>query len=165
MENNNCMVNLPYPDIEGVKPNLHLAQFIKDAYMGRDGELSGISDYIYQSIVLEESVPMFTQLLECMAITEMEHFKILGKLILLLGENPYIRSQIRTNIIKPNTDISENLAALITNNIKKEEKSIQMYEKIISLSGDTVLNAILQRIIIDEEHHIKLFNDMLVKIQ
>ena len=50
---------------------------------------------------------------------------------------------------------------LLKNNIKDEEIAIKNYKDIIKYANDEIITDIINRIILDEEHHIKIFKSIL----
>ncbi len=165
METQTCILNLSYPDISDISPDPRLASLLYEAYAGRQGEITAISNYIYQSIVFKDPAPILSELLECISITEMKHFKILGKMILLLGRDPVIKAQIRGTPIDHRATLISNMENALTQNIESEKRAVEYYKKVALHTHDKAVTAMLKRIIMDEEHHIKLFYDMLEKIR
>ena len=90
MENNLDLyrAKLPYPPIVVVKPNKHYAEIIQTSFAGAVSEFSAISQYIYHHLRTEDQYPEISKALESIAIVEMYHLEILGKLIIKLGGNP-----------------------------------------------------------------------------
>ena len=87
-------VSLPYPPAnESFATDLNFARSLIAPLLG---ELQSVSDYIYQSIILEKEYPSLSKTLEGIAIVEMRHYKMLSQLIYALGLDPYINNRIRT---------------------------------------------------------------------
>ena len=85
---NLCKAKLPYPPIVVAKPNKHYAEIIQVNFAGAVSEFSAISQYINHHFRTENQYPEISKTLEHIAIVEMYHLEILGKLIIKLGGNP-----------------------------------------------------------------------------
>ena len=58
-------------------------------------------------------------------------------------------------------NIARKQMELLKNNIKVEEIAIKNYKDIIKYANDEIITDIINRIILDEEHHIKIFKSIL----
>ncbi len=156
MEKNeySCVLNLPYPCIKGRDNNRLVAELLYKAYLS---ELYAISEYSYQEILFENEYKVAAEIIECIAITEMKHFKMLGKLIFELGYDPKIKftDGMRKSIkISRNPSVNEAFFKnAIYGDIVDERSSAANYRKIVELTDDKDIKAIINRIILDEEHH------------
>ncbi|MDD2212864.1 MAG: manganese catalase family protein [Clostridia bacterium] len=156
----------PYPEVKVLGPNLYYAELLMDDYAGVTSEFTAINQYLYHYFFFEDIDEELGELLENVAINEMLHMEILAETIKKLGGNPVIRGSYSTNgnywhggFIYYGTQLCERLKA----NIEAEYKAIENYQKHICLIADPNVQAILQRIILDEKVHIKLFNQALRK--
>ncbi|MHB8076160.1 ferritin-like domain-containing protein [Desulfosporosinus fructosivorans] len=156
----------PYPEIKVQGPNIHYAELLMDDYAGVVSEFTAISQYIYHHFFFKDIDQQLGQLLENVSITEMLHMEILAELIKKLGGNPVIRGSYSTagkfwtgNYIYYGTNLCEQLKA----DINAEYKAIEEYQKHIRSIADPYIQAILYRIILDENVHIRLFNQALAK--
>ena len=165
----NCKIKLlcespeAYPEIRVERPNPYYARLLSAAYSGQESELAAILTYSYGALVSRGKCPKeLYETLECISSVEMRHMEMLGKLIVLLGGD--------ARYIMPNGRASINTAALpyacaperiIRNSIAGEEGAIRLYRELIRNIGDECIRAVLRRIILDEEQHIKIFKEML----
>lgn len=154
----------PYPEIKIQHPNIHYAELLMDDYAGVVSEFTAISQYLYHHFIFREIDENLGELLENISITEMRHMDILAGLIRKLGGNPVIRGSYSTsgnfwmgNFIHYGTNLCEQLKA----DIDAEYKAIGEYQKHTRSITDPNIQAILQRIILDEKVHIRLFNQAL----
>lgn len=164
MENNSCRLALSYPDISNIAPDIRIAALLYDAYAGRYGELSAISDYTYQSIMLKDDMPLLSELLECISITEMEHFKMLGNAIRILGSNPIVKTHIKGIEVNQAQPITNKIEKILLSNIENEKRAAAYYKKVALHTKETDLVLFLKRLAADEEHHAMLFSDILNKL-
>jgi len=150
----------PYPEIKVRCPNLHYAEMLMDDYAGAVSEFTAINQYLYHHFFFQKVGKKLGELMENIAINEMRHMEILADLIIQLGGNPVIRGGCSTegrfwtgNLIYYGANIREQLQA----DINAECQAIKGYQKHIRLISDTYIQAVLQRIILDERVHLRLF--------
>lgn len=156
----------PYPEIKVQGPNRHYAELLMDDYAGVVSEFTAINQYLYQYFYFKDVDKKLGELLENVSITEMLHMEMLAEVIKKLGGNPVIRGSYSTsgkfwtgNHVYYGTSLCEQLKA----DIIAEYKAIEEYQKHIRAIPDPYVQAILQRIILDEKVHILLFNQALAK--
>ena len=164
----NCKIKLlcespeAYPEIRVERQNPYYARLLFAAYAGQESELAAILTYSHGALVSRGKCPKeLYETLECISAVEMRHMEMLGKLIVLLGGD--------ARYILPNGRASINTAALpyacaperiIRNSIAGEEGAIRLYRELIRSINDECVRAVLRRIILDEEQHIKIFKEM-----
>lgn len=155
----------PYPSIKNLQENKKLAYKIKKVYAGNYSELSCTMKYIYQSLILNDELKEIKEALKKIAIVEMHHLDILGKMLIKLGLNPaytYInKSDNETYWQSDLIDYSTDIIEFLHTNIKIEEKAIKEYQKLIKYADDEIITDIFQRIILDEENHVRIFKSIL----
>lgn len=156
----------PYPEIRVQGPNLYFAEILMDDYAGMVSEFTAISQYLYHYFFFKDIDKELGELLENVSINEMLHMEILAEIIKLLGGNPVIRGSYSTygnywngSFVYYGTNLCERLKA----DIDAEHKAIEEYQKHIYFITDPNIQLILQRIILDEKVHIRLFNQALLK--
>ncbi|MCQ2399626.1 MAG: hypothetical protein MJ072_03880, partial [Clostridia bacterium] len=82
-------VDLPYPDFEDLTEDKTSAIVISPSYAGLHGELRSILQYVYHARYFEKNgLKEIADTLLSVAVCEMEHISILGKLLIKLGLNP-----------------------------------------------------------------------------
>ena len=169
---NNCsfagvkpvMVDLPYPEIKVRGRNRNYADLLNVDYCGFVSELSAIMQYINNEnrISLEECAMARTLL--GIAIAEMMHLQKLGELIVLLGGNVDFSCKTcngRPKLWSPEyLTIPENIDKMLTADIEAEKDAVRQYEMHIKMIDDDCVNAVLRRIILDEEYHIMLLKSL-----
>ncbi len=154
------MVDLPYPPVRVREKNLSYANLLSIDYCGAVSELSAITQYINNENRLScEKCPIARTLLG-IAIAEMMHLQKLGELIYLLGGKVDFAAKScngRRQLWTPDyLDIPENAVKMITADIEAERAAINQYEMHMDRIKDDCVNAVLARIIKDEEYHIML---------
>ncbi|MDU5105513.1 ferritin family protein [Clostridium sp.] len=153
-----CSIMLPYPEIDIKEKNLYYAKLIKKCYCGIYSELTLINQYNYQYFLME---PHLKEIFKKISKVEKEHLDILGDIIIALGYEPSFAFEKKNKYFYwtskyINTDAS--LKNMLINNINSERELIKEYRKITNIIENESIIAILNRIILDEELHIKIFN-------
>jgi bacterioferritin len=168
MKDNNCRLDLPYPEASASKENSELASRLSALYAGRYSELSALAGYTYQHLVLKDKYSYIADTLECLSITEMKHFELLGKLIVSLGGDPLIGETDRRRLYYWNGSYAESalrLDRVIADDIRNERRAVADYSAFLNYSEDPGVNAVIERIIKDEEHHIEILSDIYDEIK
>ncbi len=167
---NNCsftglkpiMVDLPYPEIKVQRRNREYADLLSVDYCGFVSELSAITQYINnENRIAGERCSMARTLLG-IAMAEMMHLQKLGELIVLLGGDIDFSAKTCNGCLKMWTpeylSIPENVDKMLAADIEAEKEAIRQYEMHINMINDDCVNAVLRRIILDEEYHIFLLD-------
>ncbi len=157
MDINKFASELPYPEITP-QENLRDAKLLMPNYSGQHGELTAILLYAYQSYISWADELLYSTL-ENIAIVEMHHHEMLGKAIYKLGGYPVMGAKTFWNGSYVNYTIEP--VKFLEFNIKAEEIAIMNYEKTILNLEQEDVKLLLERIILDEEIHIKIFRQLL----
>jgi bacterioferritin len=160
------IVNLPYPEPRVERPNRNYANILLKDYAGGVSEFTAVSLYSYQHFVSDGKYDDYAELVGGVSMAEMKHLELLGETIKMLGVKPiYI-----DNAFPPGNlwtaryvNFTISIRAMLAEDIRAEMKAIENYKYHISIIDDKYIKELLQRIIIDEELHIKLFNNMYEK--
>lgn len=148
--------DLPYPEIQ-VEKNLADSKLLMKSFGGAVSEMTAIMTYTYQHFVATNTA--LKELLEGVSITEMKHFDLLGNAITALGGYPVIGGKAYWSGSQVNYTLDQK--RFLMQNIIAEENAILHYERtILNLSNESV-KLLIERIILDEEIHVKLFKDFL----
>ena len=140
------------------EPNFTYAVWLYDAYAGKDSELSAITTYLYQAIVLDR--PEFDALLRPIAFDEMSHLDLLGKALRDLGVDPRYGSFLKGHWIDWRAhyvDYTIDLCSLLELNIKDEAKAHLHYLELAQKIPIPEIQLILTRMAADEERHCQCF--------
>lgn len=155
-------VNIPYPEVSVEKKDIEIAKDLLNSYAGRVSEDSAIHDYVFQMMMQDNEE--IKKILRGVAIVEMEHLDILGRLIYALGLIPLFASVVdnKTKWFSGEyVNYEKNWEQTLLDNIFQEEVAIKNYEKIIAKTKDKNVKYILKRIILDERIHIEIFTKLL----
>ena len=150
---------LPYPKVE-VSEDLAQAKLLMPNYAGAQGELTAVMTYCFQNYV-SPKYPEIAKAMMGIAKTEMHHHRLLGDTIFQLGGYPIMGARTYWNGSMANYTL--NPQKYLQQNIIAEETAIMNYElTILNLDNESV-KMLLERIILDEEVHIKIFRELLTQ--
>ena len=161
-EERNC------PSLEGIKEDLQTLRLISPAYAGREGELTAVLQYVYQSIMFEKQGDSESaKTLLKIAVNEMHHLEILGTMITKLGAPPVFSacppypvgfySASCVNYAKtPRQMISADICA--------EENAVSEYERILLRVKNSAVAEVISFLLEEEREHLKTFNAMLAAL-
>lgn len=146
---------IPYPEYKVLNKNIKFANMLRENFAGGDGELSAITQYIYEHIITNEEL---SSILLSIAIEEMKHLNIVGELVTQYGGRPiYANYQGELwNADNVKYDIYD-LKDLMKYNIKSEELAIEGYKKAMNVTNNITVKKLLDRIIYDEKIHKNIF--------
>ena len=157
-------VDLPYPDMINVKTDVKTARAIGYAFSSAHSELKTILQYVYHYLYFkklgdDESAKVILGIAFC----EMKHMEVLGDLMIKLGADPvfyYPTPLFNENSIS-GISYSKIKQKMIFDDVSGEMVAINGYKKIISTISDQTVRNVIERIVLDEELHVKLLQDIL----
>lgn len=166
-------VNMPYPDTDGIKRDEKIARIISPAYASLSGELNAVMQYVYHyfNFKISDDADNADVMLG-IALAEMNHLEKLGELLITLGVDPVYTAYppYKTDFYSARgVSYSKTAVKMLLDDIAGELAAINEYQKILDKipktdNGERV-GAIIYRIIIDEELHVKILKDALKKIK
>ena len=155
-----AMADLPYPPIQVKEKNRSYADLLSVDYCGSVSELSAITQYINNENRLSCGNCPLTAAVLGIAMAEMMHLQKLGELINLLGANiDFVAKQPGKKPMMwtpAYLTLPENAKKMLWADIESEKAAIHQYRMHIGAIKDPYVNAVLLRIIKDEEYHIML---------
>lgn len=155
-------INLPYPKLTGTLYPQDV-RCIVDDYSGRAGELTAITQYIYQQYISHSFDEELAKELLRIAIVEMHHHELLGEAIAQMGGDP-IMGGSTCFWSGSNVNYTKNPVTFLRNNIQAEYQAIANYRRSIACVRNESLKELLARIIMDEELHIEIFTQQLKRL-
>lgn len=162
------MMDLPYPPIQVREKNRAYANLLSIDYCGSVSEMSAITQYINNENRLScERCPIAKTILG-IAMAEMIHLQKLGELIFLLGGVIDFAAKHQNGKQKMWTPeyltIPENARKMMMADVESEKAAINQYKMHIKMINDNYVNAVLARIIKDEEYHIILLQALMQEL-
>lgn len=163
-----AMVDLPYPPTGVKERNQKYADLLSMDYCGSVSEMSAITQYINNENRMScEKCPLAKTILG-IAMAEMIHLQKLGELIHLLGGNiDFVARQSngRQKMWTPAyLTIPQNVEKMIWADIESERAAINQYKIHMKAINDEYVNAVLARIIKDEEYHIMMLQAVMEEL-
>ena len=159
------IVDLPIPSLENIGYDVKTARIISSAYAGRHGELSATLQYVYHNLnFLGQNYSNIADVMMGIALAEMDHFKILGELLYKLGVDPVYSEMPPYKYNFYNTacvNYSNSVQKMLLDDISSEMLAVKEYEKMAKLVDNDDVSAILLRIALDEQLHIKVLRETL----
>ena len=159
-------IDITYPEVKGKEKNSKYIDLILLNYSSAISEFDAIAQYTYHQIALTYSNKEISDTLCGISIVEMHHLEMLGKIIILLGGEPgYWINNKKKNYWSGklvNYDLSS-IKDILTIDIQDEKAAIKQYKETIAQIDDKYINAVLKRIILDEEFHIQLLVNLYTK--
>lgn len=153
-------LDIPYPEIKIHCPNTGYARLLQGSYAGPVSEFTAVSQYFYQHVLEESSCPEAAKVLMGVSMVEMKHLELLAECIFQLGGNPvlatYNRGQ-RQWWMGSMLSYQRGLRIMLLENIESERAAIREYRRLMNCIPNEDIQALISRIIMDEEHHIELF--------
>lgn len=159
-----AMMELPYPPLRVNEENAAYANLLSVDYCGAVSELSAITQYINnENRISGENCP-FGRAVLSIGMAEMMHLQKLGELICLLGGNVDYTARYQNGRQKLWTpeylELPQNVGKMIMADIEAEREAISQYKMHIRMMNDEYVNAVLARIIKDEEYHIMILQSL-----
>ena len=140
------------------EPNFTYAAWLYEAYAGKDSELTAITTYLYQAVILDS--PEFDAILRPVAYEEIQHLEKLAAALRHLGVDPRYGSLRNGKWIDWRsrfTNYAHELCALLDFNIESEAKAHQGYLELAQKIPIPEIQVILSELAADEERHYHLF--------
>lgn len=157
--------DLPYPSIDILTKDIRSGNIISFAYATLKGEITATLQYTYHHFFLTGKNVDDAETLMSIAIAEMKHIDILGESMIKLGVKPryvqYPNSDefYNTSIISQATTPQK----MLMDDIQGEMNAIADYQKMLFILKNEQVEAIIQRIILDEQLHLETLKNMLSK--
>ena len=160
-------VNKPYPEVKVTVPNETYGLMILDNVGGINSETSAICQYIYNHSIAGEDFLELKKTFLNISMVEMHHLDIFMTLALELGLDPRWWSCLNDQCTywSPSyLNYPNSLEEVLKTAIDAEYQAIDKYMYQASVIKDPYIVTILNRIIEDEELHIKVLKEWETKL-
>ena len=156
------------PTLNGIGEDLQTLRLISPAYAGREGELTAVLQYVYQSIIFGKmGNTESSKTLLNIAVNEMHHLEILGTMITKLGAPPvfsacppYPVGYYSASCV----NYAKTPRQMICADVCAEENAISEYERILSRIKNSAVAEVIAFILEEEREHLRKFNEMLANL-
>lgn len=161
-------LSLPYPEPQNLVPDPKTAAIIAPAYAGAHGELTATLQYIYHHFnFLGIGDEKTASVLVGIAVAEMQHLDILGKMLYGLGADPVFTRMppYRCDFYSSSfVNYSRTSKKMLLDDLAGEMTAIKEYRKMLRVLNNEEVAATIERIVLDEELHVKVLKDRLYEI-
>lgn len=164
-----AMMELPYPPIRVKEKNENYANILSSDYCGSVSEMSAITQYINNENRMSSEQCPFAKVILSIAMAEMIHLQKLGQLIHLLGgkvdfvvKQPGGKQKMWTPAY---LTLPDNIKKMIWVSVESEKATIKQYRIHMNAIRDEHINAVLSRIIKDEEYHIMILKALMEELE
>lgn len=166
-EHNRFQLNVPYPEIKISEKIIQYARLLQDDYAGVISELTAINQYSYHHFITDDVDKETADTFAGIAVVEMHHLELLAQAIIKLGGDPLFRGSYSNGGQFWNgsyVKYAKGTRQILLEAIKSEQEAIAQYKKHISMIRDSGIRQLLERIILDEQYHITIINNLLNKV-
>lgn len=152
----------PYPDTSGAQQNASDAAILLTSYACAVSETTAVMSYLYRSHALLAADERVSNTFEQISLVEMTHADLLASAITTLGGDPkYVCPKCGKPWTAQNVDYTNMVTQSLKRSIEEENTAIAQYREQIVRLSQPCLKALLERIILDEELHVRIFCDLL----
>ncbi|MCI9560155.1 MAG: rubrerythrin family protein [Lachnospiraceae bacterium] len=156
------MMDLPYPPIQVMRRNPQYADLLLVDYCGSVSELSAILQYINNENRMSGEHCSLIRTILGIAMAEMIHLQKLGELIHLLGGTVSYQTKQPNGLWSPAClTLPDCIPKMLQADLEAENAAIRQYRMHIQAIQDPYVNAVLKRIIQDEEYHIMILQSLM----
>lgn len=154
-------VNLPYPVVCGEITDREL-NLLYCFSGGRFSKLTNLTTHLYQSVIFSNDCTTYN-LLTAVYQCELLHLSKLLHAILSFGGDPVFAGKY--NYFSASyTSYQKNLKVALEENILAKQQTVSEYCELIDSTQNQSLADFLKRLTMDEQLHIKLFEDELLRL-
>lgn len=158
----------PYPSLDGISPDCRALHIISPAYASSTGELNAILQYNYHAVTFEcKGFEEYAELIDSVAVAEMMHLKLLGKLIFALGAQPVysVCPPAGFNFYSAKfVSYSRTLKNMLEDDVIAERHAVMSYAHMLDRLRNVRVKEVIARILEDEKLHFEAFTRLLAKL-
>ena len=158
-------IDKPYPELVNIQEDANTVAILKNLANGRAGEIVGVMQYIYQSVVADKGYEQIAEIFEEIGVVEMMHLDMLMHAISLFGGIPKYDDAQGHFFNTANMIYPLKLKDMLDLNIRAETMAIENYKIAISRVQNQSLKMLFERIIEDEERHLSIFKRIRDNVQ
>lgn len=156
-----------YPQIAVTKKNINYANILTLDLASAKSEMTVVHQYLYQSWIISDKYFTIKTVISRIAQVELQHFCIIGKLINLLGGEPYCQAIENNRAVVWNgsmLDYTKDIKKMLLNNIEDEKMAAEGYAKQSKEIKDICVSEMLARLSLDEQLHYEVYKSFLAQI-
>ncbi len=158
-----------YPNLDAVTCDAKELRLVSPTYAGRTGELTAILQYVYQSVLLaERGDEERAKKIERIAVQEMLHLEVLGKLICKLGAPPVFTACPPYPVgyySASSVNYARRIEEMLDGDIRAEKGAIEGYTHIIQSTRSPVVRVLIEQIREEEREHLLIFEQLRAELR
>lgn len=161
-----------FPKVEKNKKDDKVARKMIEIYAGTKSELTAVCQYMYESFITKyDKHDELSEILENIAICEMNHVDIISQLLLSMDIDPKFCKYIdnNQNICSywsgGNVKYIIQIDKFIDYNIKLETRAIEDYNELLKITNSKNIKDIVELIIEDEKKHLEIFTQIKLSLE
>lgn len=167
-EANGLCLPQSYPDAKANAENERYARIIRNSFAGRESALTAMMTYLYQAIRFGDCADDLRETLWGISVCKMYHMRLLGELLMSLGGDPKYFYCAPPNASSGTwwsaqpaiITYSKNLGDALKSSIEAEKACIEEHQSALNYVDDEGVCALLKRIVLDEEYHLKILSEL-----
>ena len=159
-----CQAAGEYPSLEGLMPDARAARMLQTDFAGSVSETTAVLQYTNHKLVSKPLCAEISDVLSCIAKVEMRHLALIGGAIVKLGGSPVYCATRNGRPVPWQQDFVKyepTVLKMLESDIQSERDAIAQYRQTITLVNCPALEALILRIIQDEEVHIQILTTLL----
>ena len=161
---NQYTLDIPYPPVTDLDMNIEYGQIMLSNLGGLYSEMNAVSLYFYNQIILENCWKELANAMHCVSVVEMHHLEIFAQMACRLGVDPRLW-ECKNDFLEywsPGYNVyPRQINTMLENAIVQEKHTIHLYQQQIAYIQEPTIQEALKRIILDEEHHVQIFESFL----
>lgn len=152
----------PYPPVSVSRRNPQVLPLLYGLYANRSGELTALTGYVYQNLLIFGSKPEIAEALLHIAVVEMRHLHMLGQLIVLSGGEPaFLDRQSKRPWSGAYPSRQKNVCLFLLEDLENEIQAADAYIATANQIEDPKIKAVLMRIAADETVHVQVLKKLI----
>lgn len=158
-------VNLPYPAVCSLRPNACYAELLSGTFGGPGSESTAIAQYTAHNFYTAD-YPEINFAYRCITSVEMLHLNFLGNLIRDLGKHPKFMTYETNCFWRGDYPVyAYELPSILRSDLEGEQGAVAHYKRLVSQIDCPDIQALLRRIILDEQKHIEILSGFLTALR
>lgn len=157
-------LDAPYPELRGKNNNNFYVSLLKNLYAGKNGELTAVLQYTYQTHFFEAVDAETADIILQIAIVEMEHMAQLAKAIIFFGGDPKYVSGKDAYFCTKSIDYVKGYNEMLLSDLEGEKSAIADYANTANSVNNMSLKQLLLRIKFEEEMHYSILAKLLSNV-
>ncbi|BBF45429.1 protein from bacterioferritin family [Lachnospiraceae bacterium KM106-2] len=156
--------NAPYDEIKVISPNMYYGELIMNDYSGIEGKLTQYLQYRFHYYTAKQNKPKIAVYMKKLAKVKEIHMEMFAELLFVLGTVPAYRVGLVSGNDKwdsTNVTYGKTLKDQLEADLELGYRTIRNYNAHIKLISDPFIKKFLERILADEELHIKWLEYMI----